>query len=198
MQSFTRLSVFLAFSFFLTAKPVIYPRAVISAASYLPNGLPGSAIAQGSLFAIFGTGLGPAQGLQQPSFPLQTILGGVSVQVKQGSTSVNAIPVYVADGQINVLMPSNAPLGMVAVYVTFGNQVSNPSPVQVVRDGPGILTILGTGIGPAIIQNVTGPSTVSLNSVQDSAKPGQTEVLYLTGLGPITAPDNQPPPAATL
>jgi uncharacterized protein (TIGR03437 family) len=136
--------------------------------------------------------------VQQTSYPLQTTLANVSVQVKQGSNMLNAIPVFVSDGQVNVLMPSNAPLGAVAVYVTFNNQVSNPSPVKVVHDSPGIFTFTGTGIGPAALQNVVSATSAPSNSNQSSATPGQTVVLYLTGLGPITAPDNEAPPAANL
>src|SRR3974390_2418979 len=52
---------------------------VVNNASYAPRGLPNSSIAQGSIFAIFGSNLGPAALAQQPSYPLQTTLGGTSV-----------------------------------------------------------------------------------------------------------------------
>jgi hypothetical protein len=43
-----------------------------SAASYMPPSLPGGGIAQGSLFSLFGTGLGPATGVSVTAFPLGT------------------------------------------------------------------------------------------------------------------------------
>lgn len=182
----------------VTAKPVIYPHSVVNAASFLAPGLPAGSIAEGSIFSLFGTGLGPAQGMQQSAFPLSTTLAGVSIQVKQGTTSVNALPLFVVAGQVNALMPSNTPLGWVSVWLTFNGQQSNPSPVFIVHDSPGIFTATGTGIGPAAVQNAVSATSVVTNTNQASARPGQTEILYLTGLGPITAPDNQPAPAGNL
>src|SRR5579884_3902890 len=94
------------------AQPLLYYRDAVNAASYMPQGLPGGGIAQGSIFAVFGSGLGPATGVQQTSFPLGRSLGGATLTVTQGSTTVDAIPVYVGSGQINAIMPSNAPLGL--------------------------------------------------------------------------------------
>src|SRR5580698_1673603 len=99
----------------------IFPRGIVNAASFVAPGLPGGAIAQGSIFSIFGTNLGP--GSSPPlAFPLVTTLGGVSIKVSQGANSVNAIPLFVSPGQINALMPSNTPLGLVSVQVTFNGK----------------------------------------------------------------------------
>jgi uncharacterized protein (TIGR03437 family) len=175
--------------------PAIYPHQVVNAASYYSPGLPAGSIAQGSLFTLFGTGLGPAQGVQQSSFPLMTTFSGVSIQVTQKTNSVSAIPLYVSQGQINALMPSNTPLGWVSVVVTVSGAKTNPSPAYIVHDSPGVFTFTGTGIGPAALQNAVSGASLPLNSNQASAMPGQTEILYLTGLGPISSPDNQAPPA---
>jgi len=188
------LGVVSLFSGLASAAPVIRPHQVVNAASYYAPGLPSGSIAEGSLFSIFGSGLGPAQGVQQTSFPLQNTVSGVSIQVTQGSTVVNALPLYVAQGQINALMPSNTPLGWVSLRVAVNGIKSNPAPVFIVHDSPGVFTFTGTGIGPAALQNAFSATNLVLNSNQASATPGQTEVLYLTGLGPINAPDNQAPP----
>ena len=195
-------SCFVTFSVFaaataLQAKPAIYLHQVINAASYYAPGQPGGSIAQGSLVSIFGTALGPQQGISQTSFPLTNSFSGVSITVTQGSTTVNAIPVYVSAGQINAIMPSNAPLGWSSMVVSY-NGTSNPSPVYIVHDSPGIFTFTGTGIGPAALQNAQNDGSLVLNSYQVSATPGQTEQMYLTGLGPISAADNQAPPSGTL
>jgi uncharacterized protein (TIGR03437 family) len=181
----------------LQARPAIDPHRVVNAASYYAPGLPGGSIAQGSIFTIFGSALGPAQGISQSSFPLTTTFSNVSIQVTQGSTVVNAIPLYVSESQINAIMPSNAPLGWASVWANF-NGKSNPSPIYIVHDSPGIFTFTGTGIGPAAVQNVLSDGTLVNNSYQASATPGQTEQMYLTGLSPISAPDNQPPPAGNV
>jgi hypothetical protein len=52
------------------AQPVITSTEVVNSASYLSQGLPGSGIAQGSIFTIFGSGLGPNTLLQAGPLPL--------------------------------------------------------------------------------------------------------------------------------
>ncbi len=182
----------------LWANPVIYPHSVINGASFQATGLPSGSIAQGSLFTIFGAAMGPATAAAQTAFPLQNTVSGVGIQVSQGATFVNAIPLFVSAGQINAIMPSNTPLGWVSLRVTYQNALSNPSPVYIVHDSPGIFTATGLGLGPAAAQNVLSASSLPLNSNQDSVQPGHPMVMYLTGLGPITGPDSQPPPPGNL
>jgi uncharacterized protein (TIGR03437 family) len=193
------LLLFLYFAGPLAAQiPAIRLHGIINAASYAAPGLPGGSIAQGSIFTIFGSDLGPAQGVAASAFPLGTTLSSISITVSQGSTTVAALPLYVRQDQINALMPSNTPLGWDSVRVTYNGTSSNYSPVFVVHDSPGIFTFTGTGLGPAALQNYLTASSAPSNSLLASAKPGQTEVLYLTGLGPISAPDNQAPPLGNL
>ena len=59
------------------APPYINGHSVRNGASYLPPSLPSGAIAQGSIFALFGSALGPAAGVQALTYPLLTVLGGV-------------------------------------------------------------------------------------------------------------------------
>ena len=163
-----------------------------------PPGLPGGSIARGSIFSIFGTNLGPSAGVQVSAFPIQTTLGGVSVQVSQGSTTVAALPLYVGAGQVNALMPSNTPLGLVSVRVTFNNTKSNPSTVLVVNSSLGIFSVNGNGMGPGALQNYVSSSSQPLNSPRVAATPGQTIIAYATGLGPVGFPDNVAPTAGDL
>ena len=190
-------AVIVALAATIDAKPAIYLHSVVNAATYAPPGLPGGSIAQGSLFTIFGAALGPSPASSQTAFPLATSFGGVSIQVTQGTVTVNALPIFVSPSQINAIMPSNAPLGWVSVSVTY-NGKSNPAPVYLVHDSPGIFTFTGTGIGPATVQNAISGGNLVNNSNQVSAAPGQTEQMYLTGLGPISAADNVAPPAGNL
>ena len=182
----------------LVAQPVIRPKGIVNAAAFQPVGVPGGAIARGSMFSIFGSGLGPAAGVQVSSFPLPAQLAGVSVKITQGSTSVDAFPAFVIGGQLNVIMPSNAPLGLASVKVTFNGQSSNPARVLIVNNNPGLFTSTGFGIGPGSIQNFVSSDVQPLNSPLRSAQPGQFVTLWATGLGPITQPDNTAPPVATL
>ena len=108
------LLILLGCSDTLPALPRIFPNGIVNGAGFVRPGLPGGKIARGSIFSIFGSDLGPEAGAEVSSFPLRTSLAGVSVKVTQGETSVDAIPLFVRDGQINAIMPSDAPLGRVS------------------------------------------------------------------------------------
>lgn len=180
----------------LAQPPLIYNHKILNAASYMPPSLPGGAIAQGSIFSIFGARLGPPSS-PSLSFPLQTTLGGVSITVTQGSTTVKAIPIYVSASQINAIMPSNAPLGMSSLRVLFNNVRSNPMTVNVGASALGIFSATETGLGPGILQNFISQSNQPINSPTTAAQPGQVITLWGTGLGPVAA-DNVAPTAGNL
>jgi uncharacterized protein (TIGR03437 family) len=179
------------------AQPSVYYRGIVNVASYSPAGLPNGSIAQGSVFALFGSNIGPSQSAQVSSFPLATTLAGVSITVSQGSTQVNALPVYVSAGQINALMPSNAPLGQASVRVQFNNGKSNNATVNIVAASFGIFAANSAGSGPGIVQDATLMAQ-PINSPTQSAHPGDTMILWGTGLGPVTFPDNVAPTAGSL
>ena len=150
-----------------------------------------AAIAQGSFFAIFGTKLGPATPQPNEVFPIPDNLGGVTVTVTQGSITRKAYLVYVSDAQINAIMPSDAPLGNVQVTVNYNGSTTGTA--AVVNIAFAINSTAG-GTGPGIINNYNSSTDQPLNTASTPAKAGQVEILVGTGLGPITAPDNQPPP----
>ena len=152
----------------------------------MPAGIPGGAIARGSIFSVFGAHLGPVKPVTASSFPLGTALGNVSINVIQGSTTVNAIPVYVSASQINAIMPSNAPLGAVSLQVVSSNARGNLSPARVASSAFGIFTATGTGIGPGVLYNFVAQDNQPVNSPTITAKRGQVITLWGTGLGPVT------------
>jgi uncharacterized protein (TIGR03437 family) len=190
----------LAFTLGLAAQntPLIYNRSITNAASYMPAGLPNGAIAQGSIFTFFGNRLGPSTGVSANAFPLGTTLSGTSINVIQGNTTVAAIPVYVSNGQINAIMPSNAPIGNASIQVVNGNGKGNLAPVRIVPSAFGIFSALGAGQGPGILQNFIAQTNQPINSPTIVAQPGQVITLWGTGLGPVTFPDNQAPQAGSL
>jgi uncharacterized protein (TIGR03437 family) len=165
-------------------QPLIHYRGIVNVASYSQAGLPNGSIAQGSVFAIFGSGLGPAKGTQVSAYPLGATFSGVSITVVQGSTTVNALPLYVSSGQINALMPSNAPVGMVSLQVSYNTDKSNASPVNVVPASFGIFAANSAGSGPGILQNASQTGQ-PINAPGVTAKPGETMILWGTGLGPV-------------
>ncbi len=181
-----------------TAQPSINYRGVVNAASFEAPGLPGGSIALGSIFTIFGSNLGPAQGTQSSSFPLPIQLGGVSVSVVQGSNTLAAIPIFVAASQVSAIMPSTASAGQAIVRVTYNGQTSNPAIVNLVVTSPGLFSILSTGFGPGIVQNFVSATNQPVNTTQVTAQPGQTVTLWGTGLGPVPYADNVAPTAGNL
>jgi uncharacterized protein (TIGR03437 family) len=85
---------------------------VMNVGSRLASTSPFYGIAQGSLFAISGRGLGPDP-LQQASFPLPTTdgLAGVTVQASVGGATVDCIKVYASSAEVGAILPSGTPIG---------------------------------------------------------------------------------------
>jgi uncharacterized protein (TIGR03437 family) len=172
----------------LRAQPVIASDGIVNAASYTPSGFSNSGIAQGSIFAIFGTGLGPAAS-PALSFPLASTLGGVSIKITIGSTTINAIPLFVSPNQINALLLSKTPEGDGALTVTFNGQTSASAPIHVVKNSFGSFTINQAGNGPIV---VTDANYVA-NVLTGAFAPGQTVILWGTGLGAVSGDDTAGP-----
>ena len=163
-----------------------------------PSGLPAGAIARGSVFSIYGSNIGPGTSSTVSAFPIGKTLAGVSITLTQGAATVDILPLYVSATQINALMPSNAPLGLSSMRLTFNNGRSNPAPVRVTGSAFGIYTLTGTGMGPAAVLNFVAADNQPFNSFTTPAKPGQVVTMYGTGLGPISTADSSAPPAVTL
>lgn len=178
--------------------PFVFRGGVVNAASFTANLLPGGGIAQGSIFTIFGRGLGPSAPTQVSAFPLGKDLAGVSITVRKGATQLSAIPVFVLNSQINAIMPSATPLGNVSLRVTYNGQNSNWVPVRVVDHAPGVFTATGLGRGGAIFQNYVSASSQPINSGLTAATPGQAGTLWLTGAGAISGSDSDTPPVGNL
>jgi uncharacterized protein (TIGR03437 family) len=114
-------------------------------------GIPGAALAQGSIFIIKGSGLDPAN-ISIASSPFQSSsLSGTSVSVVVNGTTFNALMYYTSDSQVAALLPSNTPIGAENFTVTYNGQASNVIGHSVVATGPGVFTVESTGRGPAIV-----------------------------------------------
>src|SRR5258706_7956534 len=181
----------------LFAQPLIAPKGIVNAASFMAPSLGGGSIARGSIFTLFGVRMGPDTS-PALAFPLATSLGGVSVKVTPISGSpVDAYPIFVGPSQINAIMPSNVALGMASVQVTFNNAKSNMGPVRIVNSSLGIFAVRA-GMGPGIFFNFVSQSQQPLNAPAVTAAPGQVVTLYGTGLGPVNFADNVAPTAGNL
>ncbi|HTQ54866.1 MAG TPA: hypothetical protein VMI94_10420 [Bryobacteraceae bacterium] len=177
------------------AQPVISSQSPIaSSASFRTPGLPGSGIAQGSIFSIFGTGLGPDTWVQAGTFPLTTSLGGSSVSVTVGGATVPAIILFAYSTQINAIMPSSTPVGAGTVTVSYNDQTSAAAPVQVVASAFAPFTYNQMGYGQAI---ATDTNYVK-NTIIHAFHPGDYVLLWGTGLGAISGSDAEAPPVGNL
>ncbi len=178
----------------LTAAPSIATLGVKNSASYANPGFTNGAIAQGSLFVVFGSGMGPAQIQYATSFPLPATLAGTSVSVTVNGSTLPCVMIYTQDGQLAAILPSTTPTGSGTMTVTYNNSTSPTAPVNVVANSPGLFTRNQQGSGPGVVQDVNGTA----NSLINSFRPTQTVTFWATGLGPISGSDAMPPPTGNL
>jgi uncharacterized protein (TIGR03437 family) len=169
------------------AAPTIRGGGVVNAASHVPPGLPNYGIARGGIFIVSGDNLGPEQ-LLEAQFPLTTSAGGTSVQVTVGQTASDAIIVYTSAKAVSAILPSKTPVGDGVVVVTYNGQKSAPAKIRVTQSNFGIFTLNDSGSGPAVAKNTT-PDGPQVNTLTETARPGQTMSIYGTGLGPVTFPE---------
>lgn len=149
--------------------------------SYLIPGSPNYAIAQGSIFVLYGSGMAPAGLLQQGFSPaLNRNLGGVSIKTTVGGVTTEAIPYYVSPGQIAAILPSATPVGNGTMTVTYNNQTSATFALTVVQSAFGILTMGGNGLGNAAVYDLNYNYITPTNA----ANPGQIVYFWGTGQGP--------------
>jgi uncharacterized protein (TIGR03437 family) len=166
----------------------------VNAASYIVPGLPNAGIAQGAMFVVFGTGLGPSNLSMSPAPFQSTSLSNTSLAVTVGGVTVHALMYYTSAGQVAALLPSNTPTGTGTITVTYNGRLSAPAPITVVANNVGIFTIGANGQGPGIV-SYPDYSLVSAakdancgapNTYCGAANPGDTLILWATGLGSVS------------
>ncbi len=161
--------------------PSIAPGGIFNAASYATPGLPNAGIAQGSLFVVFGSNMGPAALQQISAFPLPATLAGTSLTATVGATSVKPLMVYTSAGQLAAILPSATPVGTGTLTVTFNGATSAAAAIQVVASSFGIFTLNQKGSGAAIVTD----TSFKVYSPNGAANPGDTAIIWGTGLGPV-------------
>lgn len=155
-----------------------------------------TALAQGSIFVVFGFQLGPDKIVYASAFPLPDTLAGTSVKVAAGGITLNCPMVYTSSAQVAAILPSKTPIGLATIKVTsptFANEVDVPN-VQVVASSPGIYAVNSQGDGPGVFDATNG-SPISFTA---SAKAGEVLTLWATGLGPIEGSDAVAPTAQNI
>ncbi len=176
-------------------QPAIAPDGVVNAASYISRGFTNQGIARGSLFLIFGEHLGPDTLTQAGSFPLPggDGLAGTQVHINTGTYTGYALMVYTSAGQVAAILPSNVPEGDAILTLNYRNLGSNAVVIHVVRSAFGAFTLNQAGTGQAIVQKFISQAQTPLNNLLASATPGQTMILWGTGLGPVNGDEASGP-----
>ncbi len=153
--------------------PTITDGGVRNAASLALAGLPNGAIAQGSIFVINGSNLGP---------------DGATVQVSAGGKTVAAPVTAGSANQLTAIMPSSATAGSGTVTVTVNGQASSAAAIQISAGSFGINTLNGAGTGPGQIVDADGKPI----TLMKPAAPGSVVTLTGTGLGATSGDDLAP------
>ncbi len=174
---------------------------VVNAASGIVPGFPNSGIAQGALFRLWGVGLGPST-LQIATPPLPPSLSGTSITVTVSGTTVTVPMYFVGIGQVGGVLPSNTPIGNGTMTLTY-NGASGSIPITVVPASFGISHAdeydPDNGWDLRSVASVTFPDFQYVSDT-NTAKPGDTLILWGTGLGatPNNGGDTMPGPVANI
>jgi len=170
---------------------------VTNAASYIDPTLPNGSIAQGSIVVAKGINLGPSTLSVAPNAFQNTTLSGTSVNITVGGTTVAALMYYTSSTQAAFLVPSNTPVGTGTITATYNGQAGPSAPITVVASNLGIFTVTSDGQGAGIVTNgdyslisvTPGTPCGGPYSTCGAANPGDTLVLWATGLGPVNGSD---------
>jgi uncharacterized protein (TIGR03437 family) len=132
-------------------------------------------ISPGAMVTLFGSGMGPSQGLgfQLTKGQLPTSLGGTQVMVNGEPAPL----LYSSSGQVNLVLPYDLPVGTTAAIQVIVNGIPlNPlSNLQTVAGNVSIFQVNGAAV--ALNQDYT------VNSPHNPAQPGSTVALFGTGGG---------------
>jgi uncharacterized protein (TIGR03437 family) len=154
-------------------------------------------LVQNAWIVIKGVNLAPsslgANGLTWSSAP-EFASGRMPTQLANVSVTVNGKPAfiyYVSPTQINALTPLDNAVGPVQVVVTNGAVSSAPATMNLRSTAPSLFLVGATNyvLGTHTDYSLVGPQSNSAPGYPFTpARPGETIVLYITGLGLPSAP----------
>ncbi len=137
-----------------------------------------TAISPGEIVTLFGTGLGPANGVNPPV----TLASGFPMEFAGVKVTFNGLPgplVYVQGDQINAIAPWSLAAGQaVPVCVTYNDVTTNCVSTPVLEAHPGVFTVDGL-YAAALNQDGT------VNSASNPAHFKTIVSVFATGLGAI-------------
>lgn len=144
-------------------------------------------VAPGTIAAIFGANLTDGSSCLQaegcdPTFDsngrLNTTLAGAQVLVNGTPAPI----LYAAPFQIGIQVPTELTGTSVTVQVKVGTQTSASRTIILDAVSPGIFTANAQGTGSAAITHGNGSAVTP----QNPARPGETVILWATGLGQVS------------
>ena len=172
--------------------------AIFHAASFELLQFPETRLPLGGIVTIFGTNLGPANGISASSLPLGTELGGTSIEITAGGKTVKAWMLFSSANQINAIIPSRVAEGLADIRVVRGGIPSPDVGIRLGRSAFGMFTLNQQGSGPAVVQNINSATDQPVNDLFHPAAPGQVLTVWGSGLGPVAGDDSQPGPVEDL
>jgi uncharacterized protein (TIGR03437 family) len=137
-------------------------------------------VSPGAIVTIFGSGLGPSQGVgfQLTNGQVPTTLGGTQVLVNGEPAPI----LYSSYGQLNLIVPYSVTVGtMPTIQVMSNTMPANQMTATVVGQGISLFQV-GNSVAAALNQDGT------LNTPQNPAQPGSTVMLFGTGGGQTVPP----------
>jgi uncharacterized protein (TIGR03437 family) len=150
------------------------PEGVVNAGSWAPFT---AGIAPGEFIALNGTGLAPDGLPVTNSIPFPTQVGPVQVMINGV-----AAPIYYATPTlIEAIVPYETTGTTAQIQVINNGTASNTVTTFVSLTAPGVFTQNQNGLGYGSIQH----SDYSLVTSSSPAQPGETLIVYLTGLGGV-------------
>jgi uncharacterized protein (TIGR03437 family) len=160
----------------------LQPLGIVNAANFAPFTNP---VAPLEMVSLFGSGMATGT-LRASGYPLPTNLLGIQVLIN----GTPAPLVYVSPTNIAVVVPAaihpdpgfpdDAPWA--TFQVVNNNTPSNSAMVRTAFASPGVFTTLSNGTGDAAMLH----ADYSLVNASNPAVPGETVLIYLTGLGLVT------------
>ena len=159
--------------------------AIINNYSGVLPGLPNYGIAPASIFVLYGSGMSDNvplvfQSSIAPGLPLT--LNHTSISVTVNGKTVTPALYYAIPTQVAAVLPSTTPAGSGTLTLTYNGQASAPVPIHVSASAFGIASLNGTGAGGVLATD----ANFHLILPTASAAPGQTIVLWGSGLGADT------------
>ncbi|HLH42945.1 MAG TPA: hypothetical protein VKV74_08160 [Bryobacteraceae bacterium] len=158
-----------------TSSVYLNPIGIVNAASGAPVT---ASLAPGETITLYGKNLATVT-MNGPNGPAPNNLGGTQVIIN----GIAAPLYYVSSGQVNAVIPWELSAASLATIQVLNNGTPSNSVTMYMADSnPGVFTQNETGIGFGAATH----ADYSLITPSNPAQPGETILVFLTGLGTVT------------